>query len=235
MDVIDRIPPLRLDRSRQAAPQVFESLRELIVSLDLPPGTVLPRAALAERYGLSQTPVRDALTKLGEEGLVDIFAQHVTLVSRIDIPSALRAHFLRLSLELEIVHRMASLAPAKRAPLVQRMRAHLQRQSLGLKPQDYAQFTSADLDFHRELYEAAGMSELWQLVRQRSGHVDRLRRLNLPAEGKAQAVVRDHGRIVDALAAGDPLAAAKAVRTHLAGTLTFVDEVRQRYPEFVSG
>jgi DNA-binding GntR family transcriptional regulator len=79
------------------------------------------------------------------------------------------------------------------------------------------------------------MAELWQLVRQRSGHVDRLRRLNLPAKGKAQAVIRDHRAIVAAVQAGDPQKAEDAVRKHLAGTLTFVEEVRLRHPEYVSG
>ncbi|MDQ5898356.1 MAG: GntR family transcriptional regulator, rspAB operon transcriptional repressor, partial [Pseudomonadota bacterium] len=72
-----------LDRSRHAAPQVFEQLRARIVSMDLAPGTVLVRSELAEAFGLSQTPIRDALIKLGEEGLVQIFAQHATVVSRI--------------------------------------------------------------------------------------------------------------------------------------------------------
>ena len=93
MDVISCIPPLRLERSRQAAPQVFESLRGLIVDLALPPGTVLPRAELAERYGVSQTPVRDALMKLGEEGLVDIFPS----MRQLSAESTLRPHCRRTS------------------------------------------------------------------------------------------------------------------------------------------
>ena len=83
--------PAALDRTRQAAPQVFEQLRERIVSLALPPGTVLARAELAQAFGVSQTPVRDALMRLGEEGLVDVFPQHATLVSRIDTASAARS------------------------------------------------------------------------------------------------------------------------------------------------
>src|SRR6185312_1845819 len=79
---------LRLDRSRHAAPQVFEHLREMILSLELPPGMHLSRADLASRFGVSQTPVRDALLRLGEEGLVDIFPQHATVVSAIDLTAA---------------------------------------------------------------------------------------------------------------------------------------------------
>lgn len=233
---IDAVEPLRLDRTRQAAPQIFEALRERITSLALVPGTVLPRAELAERFGVSQTPVRDALMKLGEEGLVDIFPQHATVVSRIDIASALQAHFLRRALELEIVAQLATGEPDAAATLlVQRLRQHIARQKQALAPQAYDDFTAADRDFHLALYEAAGMSALWSLVRQRSGHVDRLRRLNLPAKGKAQAVVRDHQAITEAIEARDPAAAQEALRRHLAGTLAFVDAVRAQHPAWVAG
>src|ERR1700710_3195770 len=97
----------RLDRDRQAAPQVFDRLRELITSLTLPPGSPLSRNALAEQYGLSSTPIRDALMRLDEEGLVEGFPQYATVVSRIDIKRAQQAHFLRQSLELEIVRALA--------------------------------------------------------------------------------------------------------------------------------
>ena len=232
--VLERIPPLRLDRSRHAAPQIFEALRELIISIELPPGAVLPRAEVAERYGVSQTPVRDALMKLGEEGLVEIFPQHTTIVSRIDIAAATQAHFLRRSLELEIVRHVAGLPADQLNPLVRRLRDHIARQMLALEPHAYAEFTAADRAFHRELYVAAGVSELWALVRQRSGHNDRLRRLHLPAPGKAEAVVRDHSAIVAAIELRQPDAAAAALRAHLAGTLGFVAEIRAQFPDYLT-
>ena len=97
-----------LDRSRHAAPQVLDYLREQIISLTLPPGSILSRQDIAANFGLSQTPVRDALIHLAEEGLVDVFAQHKTVVSRIDIRAAKQAHFLRRSIELEIARVLAS-------------------------------------------------------------------------------------------------------------------------------
>src|SRR5258707_15507919 len=84
-----------LDRDRQAAPQVFERLRGMIVALELPPGSPLSRAALAEQFGVSSTPIRDALMRLDEEGLVEGFPQYATVVSRIDGHRAHQPHFLR--------------------------------------------------------------------------------------------------------------------------------------------
>jgi DNA-binding GntR family transcriptional regulator len=221
----------RLDRSRHAAPQVFERLREMILSLELTPGTVLSRTELANRYGLSQTPVRDALMKLGEEGLVDIYPQHATVVSQINVTSALQAHFLRRSIELEVVR---TLAEQRDAVLMAQLRETIARQTELLDLKSYEQFSLLDQAFHRQMYEAAGVPQLWDLVRRLSGHIDRLRRLHLPVEGKTMAVVRDHAEIVDAIAKGDVEAAQAALRKHLSGTLNQIDQIRTSHPNFLA-
>src|SRR5262245_39878883 len=99
-------------RAQQAAHQVFEQLRDEILSLALPPGTALSRQALQKRYGLSSTPIRDALMRLEEIGLIDVFPQSGTLVSLIDVPLAREAQFLRRSVELEAVRTLAAAPDA---------------------------------------------------------------------------------------------------------------------------
>ncbi|MDB5742685.1 MAG: transcriptional regulator, GntR family [Polaromonas sp.] len=233
MNALAKFAPLRLDRTRQSAPQVFEALRELIVSVQLEPGTVLQRAELAEHFGVSQTPIRDALLRLGEEQLVDIFPQHATVVSRIDLSAALQAHFLRRSIELEILATVCELPDSAHGALVQRLNANLALQEAALDPLDVPKLAVADQAFHQELYETANVGPLWSLVRRQSGHVDRLRRLNLPEKGKPQAIVRDHRAMVAAIADKDAEAAAIALRQHLAGTLAFVDGIRRRFPQWL--
>lgn len=219
----------QFDRTRHAAPQVFEHLREQILSMALPPGTILSRPELAEQYGISQTPVRDALIRLGEEGLVDIFPQHATVVSPIDVALATQAHFLRRSVELEIVRTLALQADPV---LVERLRATVARQRMMLELQDLDEFSVTDQAFHRELYDAAKVPDLWGLVRRQSGHLDRLRRLHLPIPGKALAVLRDHDAIVDAIASADPARAEAALRAHLSGTLANIDDIRARFSDY---
>lgn len=230
---IDDLPAnVRLDRSRHAAPQVFERLRDEITSLTLAPGTVLSRVELSERFGVSQTPVREALIRLGSEGLVDIFPQHATVVSAIDLAAARQAHFLRRSIELEIVH---LLAQSPDAGLVQTLRALVARQKTFLAAGEYREFSKADQQFHRHMYEAAKVPDLWDLVRRHSGHIDRLRRLHLPVNGKGHQVMRDHASIVDEIEKGDSAAAQERLRQHLSGTLKEIDVIRELYPEFVAG
>ncbi|WP_198084159.1 GntR family transcriptional regulator [Variovorax sp. E3] len=223
-------PKIRLDRTRLAAPQVLEKLREAILALELVPGTVLARQELADRFGVSQTPVREALLRLSEEGLVDVFPQHATLVSRIDMAAAREAHFLRRSIELELVHQ---LAQQESPGLVEQLKGVIAQQSALAASQRYGDFVNADRAFHRLMYEAGGVLGLWDLVGRVSGHVDRLRRLHLPTAGKTEAILRDHRAIVRAIEAKDSAAAQAALRKHLSGTLSAVNEICKQYPDYV--
>jgi DNA-binding GntR family transcriptional regulator len=227
---MNALPKIRLDRQRLAAPQVLERLREAILELELVPGTVLARQALAEQFGVSQTPVREALLRLAEEGLVDVFPQHATLVSRIDLRAARQAHFLRRSIELELVRELALRRPAG---LVEALRRQLGLQRSLAEAQQYGEFVAADRQFHQLLYAAADMAALVELVGRVSGHVDRLRRLHLPTAGKTASILRDHGAIVEAIAAGDAAAAQEALRTHLSGTLSAAEDIRLLHPDYV--
>jgi GntR family transcriptional regulator, rspAB operon transcriptional repressor len=221
----------RLDRERQAAPQVFERLRSLIIALELPPGSALSRASLATQFGVSSTPIRDALMRLEEEGLVDVFPQHATVVSRIDVHRAQHAHFLRQALELEIVRMLALTA---KAALVAELDRLIARQQQFAKAGEFESFMAADNDFHAALYAAADKHDLWTLVRSRSGHIDRLRRLHLPSPGKAQDIVRHHKLIAKAIGAGEPDQAQQHLRAHLSGTLSDLAKIRAHHPEYLS-
>lgn len=218
-----------IDPSRQAAAQVFEHLRESIIALKLKPGTAINRAELQLGFSLSSTPIRDALMRLGDEGLVDIFPQSATRVSLIDIAMAAQTQFLRRSLELEVVETLCA-SPDKSVVAVLRDVIHRQKEIADQA--DPAAFEQLDLEFHRRMFEAASVPDLYALVRQRSGHIDRIRRLHLPVPGKMQEIVRDHGLIAKAIAAGDASAAKLRVRAHLSRSLAYSPALRERHPDY---
>lgn len=221
--------PIQLDRYRQAAPQLYEVLREQIVTLALKPGDVLSRVNLARQFGVSQTPVRDALMKLEQEGLVDVYPQAATHVSKIDLRAARQAQFLRRAVELELVHQHAS---DKNLQVIQGLNETLTELDSCLSRQDVTGFMAADRRFHHVLYEHADMLEVWSLLRARSGHIDRLRHLHLPAKGKMQQIIHDHQRIAKAISAGYPQQAQEALRMHLTGTLANAEQIRQDNPDY---
>ncbi|WP_270934303.1 GntR family transcriptional regulator, partial [Falsiroseomonas oryzae] len=136
---------------RSAAEVAYERLREALISLALPPGAVIARGALAQRLGISQTPVREALIRLQAEQLIEVVPHSATRVSRIDLAGAREAHFLRLALELEIVRRLAAGATVP----AEALRAELARMRALLAAGDQAGFAKADEAFHAALYAAA--------------------------------------------------------------------------------
>ncbi|MBZ9605475.1 MULTISPECIES: GntR family transcriptional regulator [Phyllobacterium] len=219
-----------LDRTRQVAHQIHEILRDRILSVDLVPGTILSRASLQLEFGVSQTPVRDALMRLEEEGIVEVFPQYATVVAKIDIGHARQAQFLRLSIELEAVRRLTQEAPQQ---LANELEEILARQRHVASPQTYDSFDRLDKDFHRKIYEYANILNLWSTVRRQSVHLDRLRRLNLPMPGKMQNVLNDHQDIIDAIKSGHAEAAAIALRKHLSGTLSIIDLISEQFPNYV--
>lgn len=219
-----------LDRSRQVALQIYEILHKRILNVELVPGTVLSRAALQMEFGVSQTPVRDALIRLQEDGVVDVYPQYATVVARIDIRHAQHAQFLRLSLELEAIRTLSSESPAETASELSEI---VTRQETFASPETYDSFDACDQEFHRKLYERADILDLWTNVRRQSVHLDRLRRLHLPMPGKMQTVLADHRAIVDAIQSANPEEATAALRRHLSGTLSITDMIRQRFPEYI--
>lgn len=224
-----RRPPLRRG---SASVQLHDALRERILSLDLAPGQNLSRTEIAADYQVSLTPVRDALIKLEEEGLIDTFPQSKTEVSKIDLDHAQETHFLRLSLELEIVRRLAARGDAA---LTQKARSFLAQQVAARDADDLASFARLDRAFHLALYEAVGVENLHALIDARSGHIDRLRKLNLPDPGKTRSILDCHRRILDAIDAADETAACAALREHLSGTLAMANVIRDRNPRYFAG
>ncbi|MRV70315.1 FCD domain-containing protein [Duganella sp. FT92W] len=219
-----------LAKGPSASTQIYDYLRAKIVSLEFTPGTVLPRPELARFFNVSVTPVRDALLRLEEEGLVDIFPQHATRVREVDLDSARHAQFLRLALELEVARTLASQedssVPARLRQLVETQRSCWARK-------DVEGFIAADQEFHRHLFTAANAERLWHTLRARSGNMDRLRRLHLPLNNKAESVLRQHAELVDAIEQRDPALAEDRVRRHLGGTLSQLNDLRNTYPQYL--
>jgi DNA-binding GntR family transcriptional regulator len=231
---MSRRTPNKDDRkaSTGAAFIVFEQLKEKILSLKLTPATVLPRSELQRQFGVSSTPIRDALMKLEQISLVDIFPQSGTRVSLISIQLARQEQFLRRSIELEVVHILAS---SQNREFIPELRASLAEQCEYAKAGNFERFNEADLRFHKLMYVGANAGRLWDLVRRQSGHIDRIRRMHLPIRGKTAQIIQDHKGILRAIAERDPDRAQLLLRDHLSQSLAFSEQLRVQYPSYFSG
>ncbi|MHA7773095.1 GntR family transcriptional regulator [Roseibium sp. M-1] len=212
-----------------AASRVYSRLRTQIISMELKPDSVLTRADIAKEHDVSQSPVREAIQELEKEGLVVSYPQSKTLVTKIDVNHARETQFLRLSVELEVAK---SLAGADNQDLLLPSKRVLRMQKMAGEDRDIAEFTALDRLFHLSLFQAAGVASLWHLISGRSGHIDRLRRLNLPDPGKIASVLDSHEKILDAISAGNLQDVEIHVRTHLTGTLASAKSIMALHPDY---
>jgi DNA-binding GntR family transcriptional regulator len=167
--------------------------------------------------------------RLEQENLVEIFPQSGTRVSKIDLQAAQQAHFLRKSVETELVYEFAI---TKNESVITALDLALDRLKRLASQGHIDPFIRADKDFHYVLYEEAALLDVWSLLQIQSGHIDRIRRLHLPAPGKRKKVIDDHQKIVNAIRTGDGLHAQRTVREHLAGTLSNIAVIQEKYPDF---
>ncbi len=213
-----------------ASARVYDNLRKRIISFDLPPETTLSRADLAKEYSVSNTPIREAMLRLEQDGLVKTFPQSKTVVTKIDIPKLNEIHFLRISVECETVRRAAEAQDPK---LVAKLRAIIRmQQALSIDDAEIGMFNELDEAFHQTLIVSVGQLGLYRLIQSKSGHLARARRLDLSRGDKATNIVGAHGKIVDAIEAGDAIAAQAAMRRHLTGTVAHIESLKAENPNY---
>ncbi len=176
----------------------------------------LSEKELTERFGVSRTPIREALIRLAEEGLVDIRPQAGTFVSRIPLSAIPEAVVVRQALEGALVEMAAARGGASGASALDKI---IGRQEAFARLDDQAAFHEADEAFHEAVAALSGHPGIWRTVRQAKLQIDRCRRLTLPALGRMNQVIAEHRVIAEAIRNGDAPGAKAAMQAHLQAVL----------------
>ena len=216
-------------RTATASSKIYSDLRTELVSLQRRPGEVISEAEIALSYGMSRTPVREAILKLSDEGLLEIFPQSGIFVSRIPIAALPEAILIRKSLEATTAQLAAERVAASQILVLQ---AILERQREANAAKDGDAFHRADEMFHATIAEVAGYPGIWTLIQQVKVNVDRYRRLTLPQQGRIARVIAEHEAILSAIAAHDASGARTAMEIHLESLLDNISVTQNINPEF---
>lgn len=213
-------------RQRTNRRRVYEILRRKLLTLELPPGAALSENELAAALGVSRTPVREGLILLAEEGLVQVFPQVGSFVSRVDPDRVADAQFLREAVELAALDDLPAELDAE---VVAELRANLDRQrasDIGLD-----EFFDLDEAFHHGLLRLSGHARAWSTVVAAKGHLDRARRLGLQETTGSGPFADQHLEIFQAVLDRDLARARATMRTHLRAVFEDVERIRRRSPE----
>ena len=212
-----------------AASVVQDELRREILDMVLRPGVPLSEKDLTTRFGMSRTPVREALIRLKEEGLVEIFPQAGTFVARIPAGAIPEAVFIRQALECAMVEVLARTASADD---IARLDATIAVLHESHEAGDQERFHLADEEFHEALADIAGYPGVWKLAQAAKSQIDRCRRMTLPVPGRMAMVIREHLAIVDEIRRHDASAAVVAMRQHLGTLLPDLVHLKASYPDY---
>jgi len=206
--------------------KVYEILRTKMLTLELPPGAALSENELAAALGVSRTPVRESLILLSEEGLVQVFPQIGSFVSRVDPEKVADAQFLREAVELASLDNISAELDAG---LVKELQANLHRQHA--PDIDLEEFFALDEEFHQGLLRLGGHGNAWRTVAAAKGHLDRARRLGLHEWSSPIKFADQHQDVLRAVLAGDIDLAKSTMRLHLRAVFDDIERIQARSPE----
>jgi DNA-binding GntR family transcriptional regulator len=189
-----------------AADRAYFTIRGLIVSLELPPGAVIDERELMQRLGLGRTPVREALRRLAQEQLVEVFPRRGMFVTNVDVRDLARISEVRLALEPE-----AARLAAERA--TEEEREELSALGDGIKRG--ADLMSLDEQIHRAIYRAAHNHLLEKTLGEYYVLAHRIWMIALDREADLKDAVEAHRDLIQAIVGGSGDRAASLMQAHI--------------------
>ncbi len=209
--------------------RVRRIIEERIITNALRPGERLSENDLATMLGVSRQPVREALIRLSEAGLVRVLPQRGTVVTRISVARAESARFLRATIECALVRKTATRADDA---AIARMRSLIADQAEAVHAGDHAGFLALDDALHRAFAAATNHEDVWRILHNVKLQMDRVRYLSLPDATPAARLLEQHAAIVDAIEARDPNAAEAVMRLHLSELLISLPRLIVTMPDY---
>jgi DNA-binding GntR family transcriptional regulator len=196
-----------------AADSVYNTLREAIVEGQLDPGDSLIEWHVARHFGTSRTPVREALLRLEAEGLAFRVPRRGLVVRRISEHEVLEVYAVRLELE-----GLAAREAAREAQPsdISQLRWVNQRLGEAIKRGDSDRVPALTNEFHQLLATAARNTMLRRFIMQTQDWTRRVGTSTVALPGRRGAAVKEHERIIDAIAAHDAERAERLAREHMA-------------------
>jgi DNA-binding GntR family transcriptional regulator len=195
-----------------AAHTAYARVRDLIVKLDLPPGSALREADLQQQVGVGRTPLRDAFQRLAQEGMVRIYPRRAIVVAKLGLPEVRQIYEVRLAIEPAAAALAAERVSAPEADALYNLEADLRAAA---DRSDVNTFLEADQVFHRAIAQHAQNPLLAE-------YVDHVQTLNLwlwnmyfKTHRARRSDLFGHQAIIDAVRVGDSRAASSAMYDHV--------------------
>jgi GntR family transcriptional regulator, rspAB operon transcriptional repressor len=218
-----------VDRRLPAAEQVYRLLREAIITCRIRPNEAISENRICGMFGVSRSPVRIAVTRLAEDGLIDIFPQRGTFVAPIKLRDVHESQFARTALEIALVREAAlRWTVDHRTQIHSNIDAQRRHAASGATWEFYLD----NERFHRLIAEAADLAGVWKTVQSVKMLWDRIGHIANRVPGHMDDIIAEHLAIVDALDRNDAEAAAAAMKAHLRSVYNAIARLRPLHADY---
>jgi DNA-binding GntR family transcriptional regulator len=215
-------------RKPRLADRLRCQLEEEIATGQLPGGTRLDETGLAQRFGVSRTPVREALSSLASAGLVETRPRQGAIVAGLSLGDLIQMFEVMAELEA-LCTRLAArrMSEAEREQLEQTLSDCFDAADPA-RPNDYYE---ANLAFHEAIYAGSHNTYLAEQTRQLRNRLQPYRRTQLTGPGRIETSCREHAEIVEAIRQADAISAEGAMRRHVTIQADAFAELAARMPQ----
>lgn len=209
---------------------VYEDLREKILSLTLKPGTPLSFTNLKPSYNVSISPIRDALKRLENEGLVEIKPQSGTSVALIDFAKVSDERFRRLYLELGAIEKAFQRGISQ--DMIDAWEEILDKQKRAFACRDTVSFINLDDDMHRLLFAECNHESVFDSMKANSGNYHRIRMVSYLFDDILSSALSQHEEILNALKANSMEQVMALERKHISKIENETSGYQKSYPQY---
>ena len=220
---------ISINRRLPIVPQVHSLLHHLIVHCVLPPGSPIREKDLSEQMEVSRTPIREALLQLEKEGLVEIYPQAGTRISKISMEEVRESHFIREAMESATVRFAAQQGDSE---LNKKLKSRLQQFKDSLDTAEKDLLFELDELFHKTIAEFRFQNRLWKITNIAKSHMDRVRHLTLPLPKRIYEIADEHQRVADFIIRHQPDEAVRAIQDHLSVIFSDIERIRAEHSEY---
>jgi len=210
---------------------VYRILKENIMNLYLEPGESISEGEIGEYLNVSRTPIREAIVKLGEERLLNVYPQRGSYVSKIDLDLVVESLFMRKTLEKEML--LLAIERGVSESLIKSLEKNLHFQKVLFQlGEDLHEFFYLDNEFHKLIFKEYGKDRVWLTIKQFNSHYDRLRLLDALEKTTMEKTLKQHENIINILKTGDKRAIADTVTDHLSNFKKVIKSLQEKHPTY---
>lgn len=207
----------------------YKVIKNNILNLNLEPGLRIKESELEEKLNMSRTPIRDAISRLTSEGLIEVYPQSGTYISKIDLERVKESVFLRSTIEKEAVSRACKNFNAKDFIFLD---SNFRNQKFAVDNGNLNDFSYHDNKLHEYFFLGNGFKYTWELINDFSFDYHRIRKLKVDLNFRTKDTLNEHKELIKAIEQRKVAEAKKTVEKHIEYVYKDLEVIRNKFPSF---